>query len=180
MIETDRLILRPFTMDDFDDLYEYISDAKVVEYEPYKPLTREEARENLKWRCTTDEMFAVALKENGKVIGNVYFGNRDFNSKEIGYVFNKNFWGKGYAKEACRAVIADAFENGIHRVFAELDPDNENSRHLVESLGFVREAYFKQNVYFWEDEDGNPIWKDTYVYSLLAERVAGKIYVEKK
>lgn len=38
---------------------------------------------------------------------------------------------------------------------------------LLESLGFIREAHFKQNVYFWKDANSNPIWKDTFVYSLL-------------
>ena len=36
-----------------------------------------------------------------------------------------------------------------------------------ESLGFRREAHLRQNVYFWKDADGSPIWKDTYVYAIL-------------
>ena len=166
-IETERLILRNFTESDFEDLFEYISDPAVTEYEPYKPMNEQEARDNLTWRCSTDEMIAVTLKENGKLIGNVYLGDRDFDSKEIGYVFHQKFWRKGYAKEACLAMIADAFASGIHRIFAECDPQNEGSWRLLESMGFTREAHFKENVYFWKDEDGNPIWKDTYVYALL-------------
>lgn len=166
-IETERLILRRFTKEDFEDLYEYLSDGEVVLHEPYKPMTKEEVRENLEWRISTDEMIAVCIKESGKLIGNVYFGNRDFKGKEIGYVFNKNYWGKGYAKEACVAVIENAFSTGTHRIFAECDPLNPSSWHLLEALGFIKEAHFKQNVYFWKDENGKPIWKDTYVYSLL-------------
>ena len=167
LIETDRLLLRNFIEDDFDDLYEYLSDSEVVAYEPYKPMSKTEVQDNLSWRITTDEMIAVVDKKTGKMIGNVYLGNKDCASKEIGYVFNKDFWGKGYAKEACIAVIQEAFASGIHRIYAECDPKNAASWKLLEKLGFVREAYFKQNVYFWTDENGHPIWKDTYVYSLL-------------
>ena len=168
--ETERLILRRYTERDFDDLFEYLSDAEVVKFEPYKAMTAEETRENLKWRIETDEMIAVVLKENHKMIGNIYFGKRDFDSREIGFVFNQNFWGNGYAKESCRAIIEHAFQDGVHRIFAECDPENQNSWRLLESLGFEREAHLKQNVYFWTDEQGNPLWKDTYIYSLLNKR----------
>ena len=168
--ETERLILRRYTERDFDDLFEYLSDAEVVKFEPYKAMTAEETRENLKWRIETDEMIAVELKENHKMIGNIYLGKRDFNSREIGFVFNRNFWGNGYAKESCRAIIEHAFQDGVHRIFAECDPENQNSWRLLESLGFEREAHLKQNVYFWTDEQGNPLWKDTYIYSLLNKR----------
>lgn len=166
-LETPRLLLRKFTEDDYEDLFEYVSDPKVTEYEPYKPMTEKETRDNLAWRCTTDEMIAVVLKENGKLIGNIYLGNRDFNSRELGYVFNQSYWGNGYAKEACQAVLADAFATGVHRIYAECDPLNTGSWKLLERIGFQREAHFKQNLYFWTDEAGSPIWKDTYVYALL-------------
>lgn len=165
--ETERLILRRYTERDFDDLFEYLSDAEVVKFEPYKAMSAEKTRENLKWRIETDEMIAVELKENHKMIGNIYLGKRDFNSLEIGFVFNRNFWGKGLAKESCRAIIEHAFQDGVHRIFAECDPENQNSWRLLESLGFEREAHLKQNVYFWTDEQGNPLWKDTYIYSML-------------
>ena len=168
--ETERLILRRYTERDFDDLFEYLSDSEVVKFEPYKAMTAEETRENLKWRIETDEMIAVELKENHKMIGNIYFGKRDFDSREIGFVFNRNFWGNGYAKESCRAIIEHAFQDGVHRIFAECDPENQNSWRLLESLGFEREAHLKQNVYFWTDVQGNPLWKDTYIYSLLNKR----------
>lgn len=166
-IETENLILRNFLEEDFNDLFEYLSDPDVVLYEPYKAMNKEEVMDNLKWRISTDEMVAVELKETHKMIGNVYLGSRDFEAVEIGYVFNKNYWGKGYAKEACMSLIKNCFENGIHRVYAECDPNNPNSWRLLESLGFDREAYLKENVYFWKDNCGNPIWKDTYIYSLL-------------
>lgn len=64
-------------------------------------------------------------------------------------------------------MINQAFASGVHRIYAECDPQNENSWRLLESLGFRREAHLRKNVYFWRDEDGNPRWKDTYLYAKL-------------
>lgn len=64
-------------------------------------------------------------------------------------------------------MINQAFASGVHRIYAECDPQNENSWRLLESLGFRREAHLRQNVYFWRDESGNPLWKDTYLYAKL-------------
>ena len=168
-LETERLILRKYKETDFEDLFAYLSDAQVVAFEPYKPMSEDEVRDNLAWRMSTEEMLAIEEKATGRMIGNVYLGNRDFESKELGYVLNRNYWGKGYAAEACAAVIQAALSTGTHRIYAECDPMNTASWKLLERLGFVREAHFRQNVYFWTDRQGKPIWKDTYVYSLLAK-----------
>jgi len=142
-METGRLVLRRYNENDFEDLYEYLSDEEVVRYEPYKPMSKEEVKSNLTWRISTEEMIAVELKSTGKMMGNVYLGKRDFNSLELGYVFNKDYWGKGYAKESYAALIQDSFKNGVHRIFAECDPKNPASWRLLESLGFVREMHLK-------------------------------------
>ncbi len=165
--ETERLILRRYKKEDVQDLFEYLSDKEVVRYEPYKPQTFDETEKSLEWRIGTDEMIAVELKNSHKMIGNVYMGKRDFEALEIGYVFNRNYWGYGYAAESCKALIEQAFFNGTHRIYAECDPANESSWKLLESLGFQREAHFRKNVYFWKDKTEKPIWKDTYVYAKL-------------
>ena len=77
IVETERLILRKFKKEDAQDLFEYLSDKEVVKYEPYKPLTFDETKENLEWRIGTNEMIAVELKSIHKMIGNIYFGKRD-------------------------------------------------------------------------------------------------------
>lgn len=72
----------------------------------------------------------------------IYYGKRDFEAREIGYIVNQNFQRKGYALEAITAVIDNAFANGVHRVFAECDPRNECSWKLLERAGLDREAHF--------------------------------------
>ena len=88
----------------------------------------------------------------------------------MGYIINANFQRKGYAAEVLVAVIRQAFRTGVHRIYAECDPQNERSWRLLEKVGFKREAHFRKNLYFHQDSEGNPIWKDTYVYALLNEK----------
>lgn len=168
-IETERLILRRFCKSDLQDLYEYLSDEEVVRFEPYKPMDWQEVENTLDWRMSTEEMMAVELKSSGKMIGNVYLGKGDFEARELGFVFNRHYWGQGYALESCRAVLKRAFVSGVHRIYAECDPNNMASWRLLERLGFSREGHLRENVYFWKDEGGNPIWKDTLVYAILNE-----------
>jgi len=171
-ITTDRLLLRSFREGDFDGLYAYLSDPETVRFEPYDPMTPEEVRLELALRITSDEMIAVEIKETGYLIGNLYLGKREAHTRELGYVFNRAYWKKGYAREAALALIQNAFEGDVHRIFAECDPQNSNSWHLLEALGMRREGFLKQNVYFNRDPEGNPIWKDTYIYAILRDEFA--------
>ena len=173
-METNRLILKKYDATDLQDLYEYLSDPDVVKFEPHKPMTKEGTEENLAWRIRTDEMIAVELKENHRMIENIYLEKKDFDSLELGYVFNKTYWGKGYAYESATALVELAFSQGIHRIYAECDPINTASWKLLEKLGFQKEAHFRKNIFFWKDEKGMPIWKDTYVYAKLKEMLAGE------
>ena len=168
-LETDRLILRRFREADLLGLYAYLSDPQVVAFEPYRPMTLEEVRKNLNWRISTEEMIAVERKDTGKLIGNVYLGRREFDALEIGFVFHTQHQHQGFARESCEKLIECAFASGVHRIYAECDPENLASWGLLERLGFSREAHLRQNVYFWKDEQGNPIWKDTYIYALRGE-----------
>lgn len=90
-LETARLILRKFTEVDYDDLYEFLSQLRDNEFEGYPGIDYENGREHLKYRVGSDEFYAIELKESGKVIGNVYFGKRDFEAKEIGYIVNRDY-----------------------------------------------------------------------------------------
>lgn len=168
-VKTQRLILRRFRREDLRDLQEYLSDGEVVRFEPCKPMNIQETAQVLEERIASDEMIAVELKAAGKMIGNLYLGKREADARELGFVFNRKFWGQGYAAESCRALMEQVFSDGVHRIYAECDPNNENSWHLLERLGFTREAHFRKNVYFWKDAQGKPIWKDTFVYGLLRE-----------
>ena len=83
-IETERLILRRFREKDLDDLYEYLSDEEVVRFEPYRPMSLDEVRENLSWRIGAEEMIAVEDKATGKLLGNLYLAREKFETMELG------------------------------------------------------------------------------------------------
>ena len=168
-IHTGQLLLRPFRESDYDDLLEFLSQLEDDEFEGYPGITYENGREHLEYRLGSEEFYAIELTESGKVIGNIYCGNRDYAAKEVGYIVNKRFRHQGYAAEALSAVIAQAFREGAHRIYAECDPRNVPSWKLLEKAGMRREAYFRQNIWFRRDDNGLPVWKDTMVYALLKD-----------
>lgn len=172
-LETDRLLLRRFTGDDWQDLYEYLSQQSVVKYEPYDVYTEDKCRQEAVSRAQNDAFWAVCLKGNSKLIGNVYFQQQEPErvlTWEIGYVFNPSYYGKGYATESCRRILDYAFrELTAHRIIAMCNPENVASWRVLERLGMRREGHFRRKMFFKCDSKGNPIWHDAYEYAILAE-----------
>jgi RimJ/RimL family protein N-acetyltransferase len=172
-METERLIIRRFQKDDWKDLFEYLSQEAVVRYEPYDVYDEKSSIEEAVYRSKSDSFFAVCLKENNKLIGNVYFQQqepKDFLTWEIGYVFNPDYYGQGYATEACEKVLKYGFEElGAHRIIGQCNPENTSSWRLLERLSMRREGHFRKPVFFKKSKDGKPIWHDSYEYSILEE-----------
>lgn len=167
-ILTDRLIIRRFKQDDWQDMYEYLSDKEVVKYEPYEPYSEEQVKNEADRRSNDEAFYAVCLKENGKLMGNLYLGRGDFDTWELGYVFNRKYQGQGYATESAKALLDYAFEKlGARRIIATCNPENERSWKLMERLNMRREGFLLKNIYFKNDRNGEPIWQDTYEYAIL-------------
>jgi len=168
-IETERLSIRPFKPGDWPDLHEYLSQEAVVQYEPYGIFTEEASRREALSRSQNSAFWAVCLKGCGKLIGNLYLARREFDAWELGFVFNQNYQGKGYATEAAFALVDDVFRNRqAHRVIALCNPLNTPSWKLLERLHMRREGCLLQNVYFKKDASGLPIWVDTFEYGILS------------
>lgn len=169
-MKTERLLLRKFTADDWHDLYEYLSQKEVVKYEPYNVFTKEQAKQEAINRSNNPDFWAVCLKDTGKLIGNIYLSKQEFDTWELGYVFNSNYQGKGYATEAAIALVENLFANNkARRIVAMCDPLNTASWKLLERLNMRREGNLLKNVWFFKDENDDPIWKDTYEYAILKE-----------
>ena len=99
------------------------------------------------------------------MIGNLYLSQENATDWELGYVFARAFWHCGYAAESARALMQHAFTcEGAERIVAMCDPQNVASWRLMERLGMRRTQELKRNVFFFRDENGEPIWHDTYVY----------------
>ena len=177
-IHTERLVLRQFRESDYDDLFEFLSQLREDEFEGYPGITYDNGREHLAYRIGSEEFYAISLRENGKVIGNISCVSREFDAREVGYIVNADYRRRGYALEALEAVIECAFRSGVHRVFAECDPRNKGSWKLLERAGLTREAHFRRNIFFHRGADGKPIWKDTYVYAKLNEAEKGETGVD--
>ena len=166
-IETNDLIIRNFELRDENDLCEYMLQRVNAEFEAYPDFTCQKAKEEIEFRAQSDEFYAIELKKEHKVIGNIYLGKRRFNTRELGYVLNENYQHKGYGSEASKAAIEYMFNQGVHRIYAECAPQNAPSWKLMEKIGMIREAHFRKNVSFHQDTNKNPIYWDTYVYALL-------------
>ena len=118
MIETQRLLLREYTLADFDALYEIVSDPETMRHYP-APFDAERTRRWIAWNLDNYErygfgLWAVVLKATGEFIGDCGLTLQIIDGEtlpEIGYHIHKRCWRQGYAKEAARAVRDWAFQN---------------------------------------------------------------------
>ncbi|MFP3153050.1 GNAT family N-acetyltransferase [Lachnospiraceae bacterium ZAX-1] len=169
-MRTQRLIIRRFKTEDWAQIYEYLSDGEVVKYEPRSPLTEEECRQCIAQFMASDDFWAVCLKKGRKLIGQICLSQKEQNHWELGYIFNRKFQKKGYATEAIKKLLDDAFrKRKVHQISACCNPQNTASWKLLERIGMRKKAYFKENTYFKSDRKGNPIWQDTFIYGILEE-----------
>jgi len=168
-----RVTLRRFTPDDAPDLHAYLSQPAAVEFEPYGVLSAADAVRVAAERAVDERFVAVSLAATGRVVGNLYVapdGPPQWRTWEIGYVFNPQDWGNGYATEAGRMLLLELFVGrSAHRVVARCDPRNTRSWALLERLGFRREAHLRAAASFAVDDAGRPVWHDAFGYALLAD-----------
>lgn len=144
----DKLVIRRFESEDWQDLFDYLSDEQVIKFEPYDAFTEKQCKQEASNRAVDPNFWAVCLESSNKVIGNIYFADKGFFTWELGYVFNSAYHGQGYATKACKLVIQKAIDTcDVHRIGAMCDPDNISSWKLLERLGMRREAHKIQNVF---------------------------------
>lgn len=166
-LKTPRLIIRRFRPDDWEAVYDYMSDPDVTVYLPEGQLGKEEVRAFV--AKNGDEggaALAVLLKDEGLLAGHMlfhpWFAPR---THEIGWVFNQEYQGQGYATEAARALLRYGFETlQLHRVIATCQPENTPSYRVMEKLGMRREGHFRNCIY-----RGQGQWWDEYFYAILEE-----------
>lgn len=170
-IETKRLILREFREDDWLAMAAYWSDARYQRLYP-ELVDSEGAVRDLVGTFLAGQVeqprvrwqLAVVSQEDDRLIGNCGIRVNEIELAEgnIGYELNPDYWGRGYATEAARAIVGFGFsELGLHRVCAECVADNTASAHVLEKLGMRREAYFREHQWYRER------WWDTLIYAVL-------------
>ena len=178
MIQTKRLILRPFLVTDAEDVWEYLAKPMVNCFACMQLRTLEEAKAEMTKRAKeTEYLFAIVLKETGKVIGEIDAYPESTAPEEENavqdtfspcWMLNKAYHGHGYAYEAAHAFFDYLFhEKGARRIYAYTEDYNVSSQKLCEKLGMRREGVFREFVSFVHDENGNPIYENTVQYAIL-------------
>jgi len=182
MIETERLILRPFTEDDAADVLEYLKEPAVNCFACMKLNSLEEAKAKMKERAADEYYFAIELKETDKVIGEIFAHPEgeapgDDAPKDTFspcWMLNLSYTGKGYAYEAAHAFFDFLFnEAGARRIYAYTEDYNLPSQHLCERLGMRREGLYLEFVSFVNNPDGTPRYENTMEYAILKKEWRG-------
>ena len=170
-IATDRLVLRNFNLNDWEALHKMIVQYEASEYAAYDeqwPTSVEEIKGVTEWFASGDNFLAACLKDTGQFIGFVALNPEEGNDYNIGYVFDSNYRGHGYATEACQAILNRAFDQLYAlRVISGTAAVNRNSCRLLERLGFQKIGERRSS--FKTAEDGKPIEFLGNIYAISKE-----------
>lgn len=171
-LETGRLVIRNFKPSDWQMLHSMVIRYQATEMAAYDrpwPTSEEEIRNTTGWFASTNSYLAVCLKDTGRLIGYIGITPDETHGQrvyELGYAFDANYHGRGYASEACRAVLDHAFnELQADRIIAGTASVNQPSIRLLKRLGFQKTG--EEMVSFRKDENGKPIEFLGYNFAIL-------------
>lgn len=142
VLETERLLLRPWDETDAEECYRYAKDPRVGPIAGWPPHTSaEHSRQVIRDALRAPETYAIVLKETGLPIGSIGLHRNDLaegdDEMELGYWIGVPHWGRGYALDAARALLRHAFEElKLARVWCGYYEGNARSRRVQEKLGF--------------------------------------------
>jgi len=136
-LSTKRLLLRPKTMNDASDMFEFTSNIEVARFVFAPDKDIESVKDYIAQSMSAPlGKFVLELKSEQKVIGTIDFLKFHEQSAEIGYVIHQNYWGKGYASEALTCLIEFSFEKlGLKAIHCEHDVENLASGRVMEKSG---------------------------------------------
>lgn len=146
IIQTDRLVIRAWELDDADALFQLCSDPEVMLHigsgKPYQSV--DDAYRFLNWAISYQKengfgRWAVIDKSSRKIIGSCGFARLENSGEiELGYLFAHQMWGRGYATEAAGACLSYGFRQlGFAEVIALTDPGHNTSQRVLEKIGFT-------------------------------------------
>lgn len=164
-LHTRRLTIRHFIATDWPAVHSYTANPSVMAYIPEGTFSEEQAQAFVEQNSGEEaEAVAVLLSGTELLIGHgifhPWFAPETY---EIGWVFNPQYYGQGYATEAAQALLDYGFEMlNAHRIIATCQPENPASYRVMEKLGMRREGHFRQCIF-----RGNGVWWDEYFYAIL-------------
>jgi ribosomal-protein-alanine N-acetyltransferase len=149
--ETERLRLRRLKVSDAEDLFRIYSGSGMLKYLGGGPMTLEEERRKLANHLKDSYdvhgfgLWGIVFRKTGRLIGRCGMLSSEINGTteaELAYLVDRNWWGKGIATEAARAVLEVAAKQyKIGRIVAVIHPDNVGSISVAEKLGFNLESH---------------------------------------
>jgi RimJ/RimL family protein N-acetyltransferase len=169
-LDTPDLHLRRVRLSDAEGLFRMLSDAESMKYWSSPPVADvSDALKVLHEDVESDARgnsicWAVTPKGQDEMIGKcILFQFSPANHRaEIGFILNRDYWRQGLMLQALQAVIHFAFNSlNLHRIEADVDPNNAGSLGILEKLGFEREGLFRDR---WRLNDG---WVDSVMLGLL-------------
>jgi [ribosomal protein S5]-alanine N-acetyltransferase len=168
---TERLLLRRITGQDAGAMFYLRSNESVMKYiDRPRAVSLKDAEDfvdilNRSVDANESICWGIALKETpGQLVGYIGYWRMkpEHYRAEIGYALHHDFWRQGITREVILAVIDYGFNTmNLHSIEANINAENMASAALLESVGFIKEAHFKEDFFF----DG--IFRDTIIYSLL-------------
>ena len=169
-IETERLILRPYEIEDAVALYSVASDPNVGIHAGWKPHESvEESEQVLRDILIPSGAFAIIDKDGGRLIGAIALEDDryrpDANSKELGYWLVSDMWNRGLMTEAAMAVLKYGFRiMGLSMIGICTSPTNERSQAVIKKCGFTPEGRIRSTYRIY---DGS--LRDSMIYSMTRE-----------
>ena len=176
--ESERLLFRKFLLSDAKDLLLIRSNDAVMKYLDIARF--ESIADAEKMVQTVSESYdketginwGIVEKHSNNFIG--YFGFwrmiPEHCRAEIGYALKPEYWGRGYMYETINRMVGFGFKNmNLHSIEANVNPDNEKSKKVLEKIGFKKEAYFREN-YLFDNR-----FLDSIIYSLLEKDLTDEL-----
>lgn len=150
MLNTQRLIIRKFNIDDTEALFSILSDEEVNKYLPWFPFKSLEDTKNhlVNFYLKTNDnnnfyRYAVCLKENNIPIGYIHFENNNDNN-DFGYGLKKEYWNKGIITEAAKTVIEELKRNNVKYITATHDRNNIASGEVMKKIGMTYKYSYEE------------------------------------
>ena len=169
-LSTEDLYLRPLRLSDAEGMFAMLSDAQSMKYWSTPPITDvndalQVLREDLESDAQGNSLcWAVTLRGQDEMIGKciLFQFNQAHHRAEIGFILNRDYWRQGLMHQALKAVIEFAFGTlELHRIEADVDPENAASLKVLEKLGFEREGLFHDRWLLYGE------WVDSIMLGLL-------------
>ncbi len=173
-IETPRLILRPFRMEDAEAVFTWAGDREVTRYLRFKTHTDISQTEEFLSAVTGKETlphsanFIITLRSTGESIGSIGLDVENINDKrgDVGYALKRSEWGKGYMSEALPRILLFGFQKmNLHRIEATHCVDNPASGRVMVKSNMVKEAECLRH-YVWSNQAG---YMDSALYAAFSD-----------